>query len=1186
MASSSLSPLAPPFKVDKVILKPNLANTSVISSEVPIYGACFAPAPGHFWNSSLSSTSEPNCAATDAVAANLDCSFATNMYGYQEIPSSTSPTSVFYASNNVSTYDPFSYDQFPNTMNSSTKVATKSCYPQYIPPPPQKVGIEPGYDLLSHSGSAYLNGSGSAQVYPQQNMFDDGGHKSKWGYFGCELNDNERGKLTDFAQGFISKELSGSNLSSSKGSLFVDWSNQSQPFIDNNVRLFADRCNNNQFFDDMSDNRHLKQGACLTKDSGLYGEASAINVKDKSFDIFGGAYNLGSLGLEQQGCMASSERSTLGTSASASISKESLHIQEPVMEFGPIPAGSQKGNSSLPEDHFSHNGLFTFGCASTTTTYPIAMSKSPVGGSRFSAENTFSAAQPNSMGFNATDQSTAMPGYTSSYHTEMPVGLKRQSSIRIRRPAPSTAASSCHIGETVDNRLDDKASSESILFSPQLPHQICSDGLKMEASDSLSTKHSGGSDVHNTAEDSPCWKGASSNRFSPFGHSESVDSDAPKTIDKCRSLSPHNVKNNGPFSFGKLKKVTSLEKPSLSDCTSNDNEACDSVNPKSYRFDLNAEDIPQFADDCDTFMMESNMIKKSQAYADINSSLAAQTDVNEELSSGRDISEAPLSEKRGNGTPVVTEILSDLSLKTDINSSNPLPESKSSMKPADEDPDSRIDVNVLLRTMMNLSEIFQRYCFVNQAKVSEKQTVAIKQVISNLNASMLLLSGQTTPTRVLSSPDRVFQKDFPVVQMVNDAEMLTASFKDDGFPLEDANMTEALTKLISENFQEEETDKQKLLYKNLWLEAEASLCIMTAKARFLRMKTEMKRTHNGTKGNPTISNVPVDLELGTAEKDFSSRGERPKTTISGQHTHIKVVHDPNSEAANLFSSEDERSKSKSGFSDKNEDRHFITRVNQAAETCVLARCKIPKDRVGSSDSLNYEKKQSSNECNCPSHFSDISNGVHVSVSTTKANDVHTSVFGDYQILKGKDENSDQYEGQPSSEDENYLPGNGSSSTNKAFQDSEMSNPFGISDELKASVSGQTIAFQDFLNSLGVTNECEARIPARFYIQSRMDHSNSMSNGPVPGQTSEAGVENGIEDTGESRQKSNMKKATFEPYPESSHDGDVDCFNIGVNEQSAYAPIMKTNRMHTLVLEGWYGNECSSSDWEHISGRDL
>lgn len=513
----------------------------------------------------------------------------------------------------------------------------------------------------------------------------------------------------------------------------------------------------------------LYSGACLNKDSGLYGEASAINVKDKSFDIFGGAYNFGSLGLEQQGCMASSERSTLRTSASASISKESLPIPEPVMEFGPIPVGSQKANSSLPKDCFNHNGLFTYSCASTTTTFPIAMSKSPVGGSRFSVENTISAAQPKSMGFNATDQSTTVPGYTSSYHMEMPVGLKRQSSVRIRKPAPSTAASSCHIGETIDNRLDDKACSEKILFSPQLPHQICSDGLKTEASDAEALysveRHSGGSDILNTAEDSPCWKGASSKRFSPFGNSESVDSDAPKTIDKSRSLSPHNLKNNGPFSFGKLKKVTSLEKPSVSDCTSNDNEACDSVNPKSCRFDLNAEDIPQFADDCDTFMMESNMIKKSQVYSDINSSLTAQTDVNEEILSGRDISVAPLSEKRGNDTPVVTEILSDLSLKTDINSSNPLPESKSSLKPAGEDPDSRIDVNVLLRTMMNLSEIFQRYCFCNQAKVSEKQTFAIKQVISNLNASMLLLSGQTTLTRVLSSPDSVFQKDFPV-QMV------------------------------------------------------------------------------------------------------------------------------------------------------------------------------------------------------------------------------------------------------------------------------------------------------------------------------------------------------------------------------------------------------------------------------------
>jgi len=40
---------------------------------------------------------------------------------------------------------------------------------------------------------------------------------------------------------------------------------------------------------------------------------------------------------------------------------------------------------------------------------------------------------------------------------------------------------------------------------------------------------------------------------------------------------------------------------------------------------------------------------------------------------------------------------------------------------------------------------------------------------------------------------------------------------------------------------EEEENPQVLLYKNLWLEAEAALCSMKYKASILGMKTEMEK---------------------------------------------------------------------------------------------------------------------------------------------------------------------------------------------------------------------------------------------------------------------------------------------------------------------------------------------------------
>lgn len=62
---------------------------------------------------------------------------------------------------------------------------------------------------------------------------------------------------------------------------------------------------------------------------------------------------------------------------------------------------------------------------------------------------------------------------------------------------------------------------------------------------------------------------------------------------------------------------------------------------------------------------------------------------------------------------------------------------------------------------------------------------------------------------------------------------------------------QAIKIILEENFSdEEEQEPQNMLYKNLWLEAEAALCSINYKARFARMKGEMKKyKQHQTKGN-------------------------------------------------------------------------------------------------------------------------------------------------------------------------------------------------------------------------------------------------------------------------------------------------------------------------------------------------
>lgn len=54
---------------------------------------------------------------------------------------------------------------------------------------------------------------------------------------------------------------------------------------------------------------------------------------------------------------------------------------------------------------------------------------------------------------------------------------------------------------------------------------------------------------------------------------------------------------------------------------------------------------------------------------------------------------------------------------------------------------------------------------------------------------------------------------------------------------------QAIKGVLCQNFNhEEEMQPKSFLYKNLWLEAEAELCSVNYKARYHRMKTEMKKS--------------------------------------------------------------------------------------------------------------------------------------------------------------------------------------------------------------------------------------------------------------------------------------------------------------------------------------------------------
>lgn len=74
---------------------------------------------------------------------------------------------------------------------------------------------------------------------------------------------------------------------------------------------------------------------------------------------------------------------------------------------------------------------------------------------------------------------------------------------------------------------------------------------------------------------------------------------------------------------------------------------------------------------------------------------------------------------------------------------------------------------------------------------------------------------------------------------------------------------QAIKKVLIENFHEkEEAHPQVILYKNLWLEAEASLCSINCMARFSNMKIEIEKCKLGSeKGLKNFFTLLLDLVL-------------------------------------------------------------------------------------------------------------------------------------------------------------------------------------------------------------------------------------------------------------------------------------------------------------------------------------
>ncbi|KAK9673070.1 hypothetical protein RND81_12G144200 [Saponaria officinalis] len=1202
-SSSNLSPLAAPFRVDKSPHKQNSTNTSVSYPDMPMYGPYFDPG-GQLWNHSSSSATGSNFAETESMRIDATCSSSPAVYEYSVSQPSNAVAGVYHsASGSAAAYDPFSYAPFPDPMSTASNEGVKSYYPPYVCPLPQKDGCLSagvssghGFDLFSNSSNTHLGSCGLNASDHLQGRPGDENNKLHWGgSFWSGVNGHE--KWLENSQGFGSKESNQSDILSSKSRFSVDGINKSQPSIVVHTHSFGDESSSNNI-PDGGNRSNVKQDGC--------------------FNIFGGAYGLGSLGINQQDSQSLSGCLRLPTSVSSLTPKESSHRQDQIVQSVANFRGSQKENGLSCGDNFSQNDFYVFGCTSTTSTYPITKTELPYGESSSFPEGTFSAIEPTpkvSIGANENSFSARYDSYLIEPH--MPLGIKRHSKVVIRRPISSSkmpSSSFRQIRESLDNRIVGKVVSNEDHISPKMPHQLNLDGLGMEVNDEQAAysveKLSGGSDVNNPAEDSPCWKGASINRFSTIAGTNAMDSDVfAKKMDEWESLNTQvsqvksclqDTSKCRDLSSEKAQEGNLSEKPFVPEFTSKDNKERYNDIQQPFCFDLNAGASLQFGDEGFVSTKECHILNEPETVLLPGITLGAkQISRGKEIPSPRPMFVAAASEGSGKFQPVKANNSFEVPSSSENDDAISLPGDTAGLKHCQETgkiSDTNVDVNMLLKAMTNLSEILRSYCFSKRTSVPEQHSVTIKRVIANLNSSMLMMAGDTSST-MPSSEVNSFKNDITDAQKVTGAasEALAAAIKLgdtaegllDSVSCKDGGNTDGdgdITEILHESFPvEEDMDQQKLLYKNLWLDAEASLCAMTAKARFLRVKAEMERPHDGAKDSEIPSSFKnygnvLTVEQTTFCKDPSVPSNGQKTcAISGsdrsEEPEVNKCHIPNAEVVTMNPVESEVQNcslslraSKQGNTGNVSDGSGSTNRDNDAEASVMARYRILKSRIESSEDPSQENKESTEGHKDPQVFGD-------------AMGIDNPILANYQILKCRvSQESLNNERDLSLGEDNYLPDRESSSPVYQILESAADHSDSLY-EVSDSQNSQMLS-----NSVGVSEVGEASVMTRFRIlQSRMNQSDTVDRGQLPASPVKV-LEDGTDELGL------FLGRALGPYPEFTEDDDEDediiQLGVPVHGQVYLNPYCNSNKLNSEILESWFDNKCSSSDWEHVSKEDL
>ncbi|XP_022722674.1 uncharacterized protein LOC111279855 isoform X2 [Durio zibethinus] len=424
-------------------------------------------------------------------------------------------------------------------------------------------------------------------------------------------------------------------------------------------------------------------------------------------------------------------------------------------------------------------------------------------------------------------------------------------------------------------------------------------------------------DHYNPPVDSPCWKGAPASYNSPFGSSEPVSVQLVKKHETCDGSNGQALKfiplNTANAEDG---SVSSLKLSSVSIPSSGEYRPDDAGKAGYYHIKTSSACEIKFSDDASELKKDYVMFKKSvdeveKASFTIQQGLAESRLASKNLCTS-ETGVADLERK-------INDISSGGSSHMSCHAVKNLSCSPSSVenvctrhsKFLGKEPVSNSSTSVLVDTMHNLSELLLYHCSNETCELKEQDIKSLEKVINNLDTCMSKNIGQESFFSELHEGISMGRPQVAAIDVLSQyvQEKGKHSGKKDekcsdfvsvksgpDIKVKNDKMTQAIKKILIENFHEgEEAQPEVLLYKNLWLEAEAALCSISYMARFNNMKIEIEKCKldcekdlsEDAPDEEKISSSKFFAEVNTDKKLTAVAETGPTPAVSNQNSPIE-----------------------------------------------------------------------------------------------------------------------------------------------------------------------------------------------------------------------------------------------------------------------------------------------------------